>query len=61
MLFRSIPEGFSMADLREEPDRYGQVIDKIRNLDINVMTPLSALNTLQDLIDEINDAGGSDR
>ena len=56
-----IPEGFSMADLREEPDRYGQVIDRIRNLDINVMTPLSALNTLQDLIDEINDAGGSDR
>ena len=40
---------------------YGQVIDRIRNLDINVMTPLSALNTLQDLIDEINDAGGSDR
>ena len=53
-----IPEGFSMADLREEPDRYGQVIDKIRGLDINVMTPLNALNTLQDLIDEVNDAGG---
>ena len=56
-----IPEGFSMADLREEPDRYGQVIDRIRNLDINVMTPLSALNTLQDLIDEINDAGGNEK
>ena len=53
-----IPEGFSMADLREEPDRYGQVIDKIRGLDINVMTPLNALNTLHDLIDEVNDAGG---
>lgn len=52
-----IPEGFSMADLREEPDRYGKVIDRIRSLDINVMTPLSALNTLQDLIDEVNDAG----
>ena len=58
-----IPEGFSMAELREEPDRYGKVIDRIKSLDINVMTPLAALNTLQDLIDEVNDAGsgGSDR
>ena len=54
-----IPEGFSMDQLREEPDRYGKVIDKIRSLDINVMTPVAALNTLQDLIDEVNDAGGS--
>ena len=53
-----IPEGFSMAELREEPDRYEKVIDKIRNLDVNVMTPLAALNTLQDLIDEVKDAGG---
>lgn len=52
-----IPEGFSMAELREEPDRYGKVIDKIRSLDINVMTPVAALNTLQDLIDEVRDAG----
>jgi DNA mismatch repair protein MutS len=55
-----IPEGFSMAELREEPDRYGKVIDKIRGLDINVMTPVAALNTLQDLIDEVRDAGGND-
>jgi hypothetical protein len=54
-----IPEGFSMAELREEPDRYGKVIDKIRGLDINVMTPVAALNTLQDLIDEVRDAGDS--
>ena len=53
-----IPEGFSMADLREEPDRYGHIIEKIRNMDINVMTPLAALNTLKDIIDEVNDAGG---
>jgi hypothetical protein len=33
------------------------VIDKIRSLDINVMTPVAALNTLQDLIDEVKDAG----
>ena len=56
-----IPEGFSMAELREEPDRYGRVIDRIRNLDINVMTPIAALNTLQDLIDEVKDAGGDDQ
>ena len=53
-----IPEGFSMAELREEPDRYGKVIDKIRGLDINVMTPLAALNTLQDIIDEVKDTEG---
>ena len=52
-----IPEGFSMAELREEPDRYGKVIDKLKSIDTNVMTPLAALNTLQDLIDEVNDAG----
>jgi DNA mismatch repair protein MutS len=52
-----IPEGFSMAELREEPDRYGKVIDRIKSLDINVMTPIAALNTLQDLIDEVRDAG----
>ena len=55
-----IPEGFSMAELREEPDRYGKVIDKIKSLDINVMTPVAALLTLQDLIDEVKDAGGND-
>ena len=38
---------------------YGKVIDKIRGLDINVMTPVAALNTLQDLIDEVRDAGDS--
>ena len=54
-----IPEGFSMAELREEPDRYGKVIDRIRGLDINVMTPLAALNTLQDIIDEVRDTEGS--
>ena len=52
-----------MAELREEPDRYGKVIDRIKSLDINVMTPIAALNMLQDIIDEVNDAGsgGSDR
>ena len=53
-----IPEGFSMAELREEPDRYGKIIDRLRDMDVNVMTPVAALNTLQDLIDEVRDAGG---
>ena len=53
-----IPEGFSMAELREEPDRYGRIIDKLKGMDINVMTPVAALNTLQSLIEEAKDAGG---
>ena len=47
-----------MAELREEPDRYGKIIDRLRDMDVNVMTPVAALNTLQDLIDEVRDAGG---
>ena len=44
-----------MAELREEPDRYGKIIDRLRDMDVNVMTPVAALNTLQDLIDEVRD------
>ena len=55
-----IPEGFSMADLtlsNEKNARYEAIISRIRDLDINVMTPLAAMNTLQDLIDEVKDGG----
>ncbi len=55
-----LPEGFSMNDIRESEDRYARyehVISRIRDLDINVMTPVAALNTLQDLIDEVRDSG----
>lgn len=58
-----IPEGFSISELTlssERLDRYESVISKIRNLDLNVMTPLAALNTLQDLIDEIRDSESGD-
>jgi DNA mismatch repair protein MutS len=55
-----LPEGFSMNDIRESEDRYARyehVISRIRDLDINVMTPVAALNMLQDLIDEVRDSG----
>ncbi|MBR0399561.1 MAG: DNA mismatch repair protein MutS, partial [Mogibacterium sp.] len=54
-----LPEGFSMNDVRESEERYAgyeHVISRIRDIDINVMTPLAALNTLQDIIDEVRDA-----
>ena len=55
--------GFSMADLTlssERDEKYDAVISKIKALDLNVMTPLAALNTLQDIIDEIRDADSAD-
>ena len=54
-----LPEGFSMNEIREKEDRYAgyeRIISRLRELDINVMTPVAALNTLQDLIDEVRDA-----
>jgi len=52
-----IPEGFSMADLSESNEKYDKLVSKIKSIDINIMTPLAALNTLQDLIDEVKDGG----
>ena len=52
-----IPEGFSMADLTLANEKYERIINKLREMDINVMTPVAALNTLQDLIDEARDGG----
>jgi hypothetical protein len=46
-----------MREMMMEDSRYDQVINRIRELDINIMTPLAALNTLQDLKDEVLDAG----
>ena len=54
-----IPQGFSMAELAESNEKYDRILNKIKEIDINVMTPLAALNTLQDLIDEVRD--GADR
>jgi DNA mismatch repair protein MutS len=58
-----IPQGFSISDLtlsNERYERYEAIISKIRNMDVNVMTPIAALNTLQDLIDEIRDGDATD-
>jgi DNA mismatch repair protein MutS len=52
-----LPPGFNMREMMMEDSRYDQVINRIRELDINIMTPLAALNTLQDLKDEVLDAG----
>ena len=56
-----IPEGFSMAELNESNEKYEKLVSKIRGIDINVMTPLAAMNTLQDLIDEVRDGGTDDQ
>ena len=59
-----IPEGFSISDLtlsNERLERYEAIVSKIRNIDINVMTPIAALNMLQDLKDEIRDGETGDK
>ena len=58
-----IPEGFSMADLTLQDERnskYEAIISRIKDIDINVMTPVAALLKLQDIIDEIKDAETTD-
>ena len=42
----------------EAPD-YSDIVEKIENIDINTMTPVNALNTLQDLIQEVKDIRGT--
>ncbi len=52
-----LPEGFNMKEMMMEDTRYDHIISRIREMDINVMTPLAALNALQDLKDEVSEAG----
>lgn len=54
------PEGFSFRKDDEDKDDEDcrELVRRIRQLDINNMTPLQALNTLQELIDEAGTEGG---
>lgn len=40
--------------------KYNPVIERISEIDINTMTPINALNTLHDIINEVIDLGGED-
>ncbi len=53
-------EGFAVTDTDPAVENARRLISRIAKLDTNVMTPLNALNTLQEIIDEANDIGGSD-
>jgi len=53
-------DSFSGSSTESENHKYDDLIKKIINTDINVMTPLVAMNTLQDIIDEAKALGGED-
>lgn len=53
-------ESFPVQDIDPAAENARKLISRIAKLDTNVMTPLNALNTLQDIIDEANDIGGLD-
>ncbi|NLY87371.1 MAG: DNA mismatch repair protein MutS [Clostridiales bacterium] len=52
-------ESFDESDIEQSgTSKYTPVIKRISELDINVLTPLNALNTLQDIINEVIELGG---
>lgn len=48
-------DSFNDISLNED-SKYMDIIDEIDNLDINLITPIDALNKLSDIIDEVKDA-----
>ncbi len=61
-----IPDGYSFQpdnqddEVNEKLEVYESLIDRIGAIDINVMTPIAALNKLQELIEEAKDAKTQD-
>lgn len=53
-------KSFADSEIGYSSDKYKSVIDKISDIEINDMTPLNALNTLQDIINDIAELGGDD-
>lgn len=51
-------DSFVGSELESNEDVYAPLIKKITDININTMTPLGAMNALQDIIEEANDIKG---